>query len=138
MTGSEIAVTLAGLAAIVWVNWYFFLAERTEAVAVAAGPGPQTTRIVVSGGYSPAAVRVQSGRPVRLEFDRQETSGCTEEVVLPDFGIRTYLPAHETTVVEFTPTRPGSYEFTCGMGMVRGKIVVEKSLSREKSVNGKG
>jgi len=69
---------------------------------------------------------VRAGRPVRLEFDRQETSGCTEEVVLPDFGIRTYLPAHKTTPVEFTPTRPGSYEFTCGMAMVRGKIIVEE------------
>jgi plastocyanin domain-containing protein len=127
MTGAELAVTLTGLAAIGWVNWYFFLAGRTQAVAaVPAGAGPQRTRIVVSGGYSPSMVRVEAGRPVRLEFDRQETSGCTEEVVLPDFGIRTYLPAHKTTPVEFTPTRPGNYEFTCGMGMVRGKIIVEE------------
>ena len=127
MSGTELAVTAAGLAAIAWVNWYFFLAGRTEVVAAAAGAGPQTSRIVVRGGYSPATVRVQAGRPVRLEFDRQETSGCTEEVVLPDFGIRTYLPAHQTTAVQFTPTRPGSYEFTCGMAMVRGKLIVEEA-----------
>jgi plastocyanin domain-containing protein len=127
MTGAELAVTVTGLAAIGWVNWYFFLAGGTEAVAaVAAGRGPQRTRIVVSGGYTPSTVRVEAGRPVRLEFDRQESSGCTEEVVLPDFGIRTYLPAHKTTPVEFTPTRPGSYEFTCGMAMVRGRIIVEE------------
>lgn len=124
MTGAEIAVTLAGLAAIGWVNWYFFLA-RGEAVTLAAGSGPQRTRIVVQGGYSPATIRVRAGRPVRLEFDRQETSGCTEEVVFPDFGIRTYLPAHRTTPVEFTPTTPGRFEFTCGMAMVRGTLVVE-------------
>jgi plastocyanin domain-containing protein len=127
MTGAELVVTVTGLAAIGWVNWYFFLAGRTQAVAaVPAGPGPQRTRIIVSGGYTPSTVRVEAGRLVRLEFDRQETSGCTEEVVLPDFGIRTYLPAHKTTPVEFTPTRPGSYEFTCGMAMVRGKIIVEE------------
>jgi plastocyanin domain-containing protein len=131
MTGAELAVTAAGLAAIGWVNWYFFLAGRTQAMAtVPAGPGPQRIRIVVSGGYSPSTVRVAAGRPVRLEFDRQETSGCTEEVVLPDFSIRTYLPAHQTTPVEFTPTRPGSYEFTCGMAMVRGKIIVEEQRER--------
>lgn len=28
MTGSEWAVLLGGTAAIVWINWYFFLAER--------------------------------------------------------------------------------------------------------------
>ncbi len=132
MTPAEIVVTLLGLGAIAWVNWYFFLAQPGEAVAAALnGGGPQHTRIVVSGGYTPATVRVQAGRPVRLEFDRQETSGCTEEVVLPDFGIRTFLPAHRTTPVEFTPTRPGSYEFHCGMGMVRGKILVEEE-KREK------
>ncbi|HEX6105575.1 MAG TPA: cupredoxin domain-containing protein [Gemmatimonadales bacterium] len=126
MSAAQIAVTLAGLAAIAWVNWYFFLAGRGEAVAVAADQGVQRARIVVRGGYTPATVRVRAGRPVRLEFDRQETSGCTEEVVLPDFGIRTYLPAHQTTPVEFTPQRPGSYEFTCGMAMVRGRILVEE------------
>lgn len=128
MTAAEIAVTLGGLAAIAWVNWYFFLA-RGEAVSAAAGPGPQLVRIVVEGGYRPSTVRVRAGRPVRLEFDRRETSGCTEEVVLPDFGIRTYLPAHRTTPIEFTPTTPGRFEFTCGMAMVRGTLVVEGTAS---------
>lgn len=126
MTPVELAVTLAGVAAIVAVNWYFFFATRTSAVAaVAKGRGPQTVRIVVQGGYAPAVVRVIVGRPVRLEFERRETSGCTEHVVLPDFGIRRFLPPHQTTPVEFTPTRPGSYDFTCGMAMVRGRIIAQ-------------
>ena len=45
--------------------------------------------------------------------------------VLPDFGIRTFLPPHRTTPVEFTPERAGSFEFTCGMGMVRGRVIAE-------------
>jgi plastocyanin domain-containing protein len=49
----------------------------------------------------------------------------TEEVVLPDFGIRTFLPPHRTTPVSFTPAE-GTYEFACGMGMVRGTIIAEK------------
>lgn len=126
MTTSQLVVTILGVISIVWVNYYFFAAGRQAAVAAAgSGAGPQRVRIEVQGGYSPAVVRVRAGRPVRLEFFRNETSGCTEEVVLPDFGIRSFLPAHQTTLVEFTPERPGSYEFTCGMGMVRGRIVVE-------------
>ena len=128
MTNSEIAVVLGGIAAIGWVNWYFFLAGRGHGIAAAESEqGVQRARIVVSGGYTPSTIRVEAGRPVRLEFDRQETSGCTEEVVLPQFGIRTYLPAHQTTTVEFTPAKAGRYEFTCGMAMVRGTILVEKS-----------
>ena len=126
MTADQMAVTLAGLAGVVWVNWYFFLAGRGAAVAAdGAAGGLQRVRIEVKGGYSPSVVRVRAGRPVKLEFYRDETSSCTEEVVLPDFGIRTYLPAHQTTSIRITPAA-GSYEFACGMGMVRGKIVAEE------------
>jgi plastocyanin domain-containing protein len=83
---------------------------------------------VVDGGYSPSVVTVEAGRPVRLEFERRESSGCTEEVVVPDFGIRTFLPAHQVTPVQFTPVRPGTYEFTCGMGMVRGRLVARAPM----------
>lgn len=125
MSTAEWVVLLAGIAGIVWVNWYFFLADRGAAGATEAAGGVQEVRIEVAGGYSPGVVRVSRGAPVRLIFDRQETSGCSEEVVLPEFGIRRYLPAHEETVVEFTPGETGSFEFTCGMGMMRGKVVVE-------------
>ena len=128
MSGIEWMVVLAGIAGIAWVNWYFFVAGRSPAhVAVGAvAGGRQEVTVVVQGGYSPAHVRVRAGAPVRLLFDRQETSGCSEEVVIPDFGIRRFLPANQQTPVEFTPERAGSYEFTCGMGMLRGRITVDE------------
>jgi len=125
MTTIQIAVTLLGLAAIVWINWYFFVAGRTAAAASTDRTGAQRIRVEVKGGYAPAVIRVRAGAPVRLEFHRDETNPCTEEVVLPDFGIRTFLPAHRTTAVSFTPAE-GRYEFACGMGMVRGTIIAEK------------
>jgi len=125
MSTAEIVVALAGIAAIVWVNWYFFVAGKAAATAAAEGSGLQRLHIEVHSGYSPAVVRVRAGQPVRLEFYRTETSGCTEEVVIPDFGIRTFLKPFATTPVEFTPPHPGSYEFTCGMGMVRGRIIAD-------------
>ena len=124
MTAVDWLALAGGSAAIAWVNWYFFLAQRPAAVAVATA-GPQEATIAVQGGYSPAVVRVQAGRPVRLTFDRRETSGCSEEVVFPDFAVRRFLPAHERTVVEVTPPAPGTYEFTCGMGMLRGRLVAD-------------
>ena len=63
--------------------------------------------------------------PVRLEFYRDESSGCSEELVMRDFGIARRLPAFQTTGVEFTPEEAGEYTFTCGMGMLRGRVVVE-------------
>ena len=125
MSGSELFVVAAGVTVIVWINWYFFFAGGSAALASAAG-AVQRAAIEVNNGYSPAAIRVRAGQPVRLEFHRIDGSSCTEEVVIPDFGIRSFLPTGRTTPVEFTPTRPGSHEFTCGMGMVRGKIIVDE------------
>lgn len=136
MTVIELAVAVSAVAAIGWVNWYFFLAGRS-AVAVASvaddsslaatgSPGavPEVV-ITVDGGYSPATVRVKAGRPVRLVFDRRDDSSCSEEVVFPDFNIRRYLPTGERTSIEITPPAAGKYGFTCGMSMLRGTVVAD-------------
>ena len=125
MSGPELIVLTAGLAAIGWINWYFFLSQTATTVA-AATAGIQEVRVVVRGGYQPSQVRVRAGVPVRMIFDRQETSSCSEEVVLPDFGVRRFLPAHTETPIEFTPQAAGTHEFTCGMGMLRGRVIVEE------------
>ena len=119
-------VLAAGIAAIAWVNWYFFLASRGSATAAAGTGGVQEVTITVRGGYDPARVVAKKGVPLRLVFDRQETSSCSEEVVLSDFGVRKYLPANERTAIDITPREAGSYEFTCGMGMLHGKLVIEE------------
>lgn len=125
MSAADWIAIAAGIAAIAWVNWYFFLAQRQAATAEVGTGGVQEVTITVHGGYSPAEVRLQKDVPVRLVFDRQETSSCSEEVVLPDFGIRQFLPAFQKTTVELRPDRAGSFEFTCGMSMLRGRLVVQ-------------
>jgi Cu+-exporting ATPase len=45
--------------------------------------------------------------------------------VFPDLGISKELPAFKTTPIEFTPGEPGEYPFACGMGMMRGRLIVE-------------
>jgi plastocyanin domain-containing protein len=137
LNANDWLVAAAGLGAIAWVNWYFFLAERGSARAVMAslsagggagargGAGEQSATITVHGGYEPSTIRVKAGQPVRLVFDRQETSSCSEEVVFPDFGVRKFLPAHEQTTVVVTPPRAGTYEFTCGMSMLHGRLIAE-------------
>ena len=134
MSGTEWLVVTGGSATIAWVNWYFFFARRATATAgsthgettPSSGPGqtPEVT-ITVRGGYSPSAVRAKAGRPVRLIFDRQESAGCSEEVVFPDFGIRRFLPSGKKTTIEVTPPKAGRYEFMCGMSMLRGTLIAE-------------
>ncbi len=127
MSGTDWLVLAGGAAAVAWVNWYFFVAGRGPASAASANRNAEVQEITIAvrGGYAPAAVRVRRGAPLRLHFDRQETSGCSEEVVLPAFNIRKFLPAHQTTTIELRPDTAGTFEFTCGMGMLRGRLIVE-------------
>lgn len=138
MSAIEWSVAIGAIAAIGLVNWYFFVAgrsapalvpvraERAAASAVGHGSGaiPEIV-ITVDGGYSPNAVRVKAGEPVRLVFDRKDDSSCSEEVVFPDFNIRRYLPSGERTSIEITPPAAGKYGFTCGMSMLRGSVVAD-------------
>ena len=127
MSGTEWLVLAGAASAIVWVNWYFFFAERQAAVVPVSATGmvPEIA-IVVDGGYAPAQLRVPAGKPVRLVFDRRDRGSCSEEVVFPDFGIRRFLPEGRKTVVEVTPPKAGRYDFMCGMSMLRGAIVAEE------------
>lgn len=130
MAGAELIVGVTAVTAIAWVNWYFFLARRPAALASASADGGQEVVVRVKGGYEPAVLQVRTGAVVRIAFDRQETSGCSEEVVFPDFAIRRFLPAFETTAIEIRPTEAGTFGFTCGMGMLQGKLIVTDGEAR--------
>ena len=87
--------------------------------------GHQEIEIEVLGGYTPSVIRLKRGVPARLVFDRKEDASCSEELVLPAFGIRKFLPAFEKTPVELMPMERGTFDMTCGMSMLHGKLVVE-------------
>jgi plastocyanin domain-containing protein len=93
--------------------------------AVTISRGYKEAMVLVKGGYTPDVIVVQHGKPVRLNFRREETAVCSEKVIFADFGKSALLPEGETVPVEFLPERPGEYEFSCEMGMLRGKLIVE-------------
>jgi len=126
MQGLDWVVLAGAVTAIAAVNWWFFFAGQAPSMAaVAASGGPAEVVIAVDGGYSPAVVQVKKGERVRLVFDRKDTSSCSEEVVIPAFNVRQFLPSGERTVVEIEPTESGRFPFTCGMSMLRGSIIVD-------------
>jgi plastocyanin domain-containing protein len=126
MDTTEIIVLLAGIALIAFVLWYFFAGEGVRATASATAAGAQHLRVLVKGGYTPDVIVVKRGAPVELDFYRDETSSCTEQVIFGDFRISRMLPAFKTTRIVFTPERAGAFTFNCGMNMVRGKLIVEE------------
>lgn len=78
----------------------------------------------VRGGYAPDVLVARAGEPVRIAFRREESSPCSEEVVFPAFAVRADLPQGKEVTVELPPAEPGEYEFTCGMEMLRGRLVI--------------
>jgi plastocyanin domain-containing protein len=81
--------------------------------------------ILVKGGYTPDTIIVSSGRPVRLNFRREETASCSDKVVFADFHKSAELPTGQTVAVELLPKEPGEFAFACPMGMFRGRLIVE-------------
>lgn len=125
MTPDRLIVSVLGFALIVFIVWFFWLKKSRGSRASVTSSGHQEAMILVKGGYTPDVIVVQRGRPVRLNFRREETASCSEMVVLPDFDKSAQLPTGETVAVEFVPQEPGEYEFACQMGMFRGKLIVE-------------
>ena len=132
MDTAQIIVTAGGAGAIAGVVWYFFLGERRQVRAAAGASGVQEVTVRVKGGYEPNVIVVRKGQPVRLDFYRDETASCSDTVVFGDFGISRSLPAFKTTSVEFTPDKAGEFIFTCGMNMLRGRLIVEDTPGEDR------
>jgi plastocyanin domain-containing protein len=130
MSLDVVIVNLAAAATIAWIVWYFWLSEKPTVRAATVG-GAQEVYVRVKGGYDPNLIVVDSRRPVRLHFNRQETASCSEMVVFPDFEISRALPTGETVTIELEHPSPGEYEFACQMGMLRGKLVVTDESADE-------
>jgi plastocyanin domain-containing protein len=124
MDNYEIGVSIDGVLAIAFLGWFFF-GSRKKVTATVKESGAQEIDITVKGGYSPDVIVVKKDKPLRLNFYRDETSSCSEQVIFGDFGVVKNLPAFKSTTVEFTPDKSGEFTFTCGMNMLRGKLIVE-------------
>lgn len=114
----KIIVTILGVLGIAFTYW-FFLIKKGKEVSV-----KDSVDITVEGGYNPENITIPLGKITKINFLRKDPSTCLEEVVISDFKIRKSLPLNQKVIVEITPQKPGEFEFTCGMNMYHGKIIV--------------
>ncbi|MBI4427276.1 MAG: cupredoxin domain-containing protein [Candidatus Magasanikbacteria bacterium] len=117
--GSVLILLIIGL----FLAWLYWTKKQTGASAKETG-GTQEFEIKVKGVYSPSVIKAKAGRPVRINFLRQEDTECSRFVVFDALNIRKELPRDQIVPVEFTP-KAGEYKFTCDMGMYQGKLVVQ-------------
>ena len=118
MTLDKIIVGVVSIAGMIGIYW-FFLKRVTTAVMV-----DKSIDIIVDGGYVPEVISVKKDQKVDIHFFRKDPSSCLEEVIISDFKIKTYLPLNKKTTVTIRPAKTGNYQFSCGMNMFHGKIIV--------------
>lgn len=69
---------------------------------------------------------VKAGIPVRLEIDSKDDGyGCMGSMALPGLSQKIEVfTAGQKMTFDFTPSKTGSYQMTCAMGVPRGEITV--------------
>jgi plastocyanin domain-containing protein len=68
---------------------------------------------------------MRAGAPARITFVRTTDDTCAREIVVPSLNITRPLPLNEAVLVELPAAKTGTIEFTCGMKMLRGTVVVQ-------------
>ena len=84
--------------------------------------GVQKISVDATQGYNPNTIELQAGIPAEITFS--QASGCTAVVYSADLGFQEDLTTGPKTV-KLNGLSAGTYNFACGMDMVRGTIVVQ-------------
>jgi len=84
----------------------------------------KSTVALTEKGYEPNSLKLRRGLPAQVTFIRKVATTCGTQIVIADYDIKRALPLNEPVVVEFTPKKSGTFSFTCGMGMLRGSLIV--------------
>jgi plastocyanin domain-containing protein len=93
--------------------------------APAQKPTQKWTITIADGKYTPTVVTVPRNKPSELTFKLGDNPGCGNVLVIEALKVKREIPAEKPYMVRFTPKKAGTIPFTCGMGMLRGKIVVK-------------
>lgn len=76
-------------------------------------------------GFQPNIIKVKKGIPVTWKILGDQVTGCTNRIIVPSLNITKAINSGEN-IIQFTPpATEGEIPFSCWMGMVRGKFVIE-------------
>jgi plastocyanin domain-containing protein len=75
-------------------------------------------------GFRPPALEVPRARRLTIELLRTTNETCATKVVFPDEHIERELPLGAPVRVDIAADRARVVNFTCGMGMYRGSVIV--------------
>ncbi len=89
-------------------------------------PGEQIVEMhITSSGFSPNKLEIKKNLPVKWVIYGDEVSGCTNEIIIKNLGIRAKISYGENIIRFNAPDEAGILNFSCWMGMVRGKFIIK-------------
>lgn len=77
---------------------------------------------VLANGYSPSQLTVRAGTAIALRLNAPGRLSCTSIFRIPKLGVQQELTSGSSVTLTVQFPQPGSYTFTCGMGMYSGTI----------------
>lgn len=93
-------------------------------VAIASKGVQEITIIAGGNGYAPNKFTVKVGVPVQLTVETKDTLSCSSSFIFKPFNISFQLGPNDSKTATFIPAKPGTYQFSCGMGMYHGVMEV--------------
>lgn len=114
-------VNLIGFCLIGLIIWWFIL--KKSKYTLLANNSIQV--IVDEGVYKPSVLKARSGQAISLEFIRKDKSPCAQVVVFNTLEISQELPVNKPIKISIDALKPGTYLFSCQMGMYQGSLIVE-------------
>jgi Uncharacterized conserved protein len=79
---------------------------------------------VYSDRYDPDTLTIRAGMKTRWEIDASNAVGCVRALVSRSLGINQVLTVGANVIEFIAPNKPGTYSFSCSMGMYRGTFNV--------------
>ena len=117
----SIFINISGLIIIALIAWWFMI-KKPHSQKIEHNSIDIT---VHDGIYDPSIIEAKSGENISLNFFRIDKSPCSEIVMFEKLGISDKLPIEKKHTIEIPSADPGEYEFTCQMGMYRGKLIIK-------------
>lgn len=101
------------------------IALALAGVAAEGQPDDVQNVEVKVGVFSYPVITVEVDKPVRINFnvDATDLNSCNNEIIIPEWNIQKKLSEGDN-FVEFTPTKTGTFGYSCWMNMIQSSITV--------------
>ena len=112
------------LIAITLAAFFVFRGKGSLIGNVVANTNEDITIIEIglsNGRYNPQVITAEVNKPVILKNDGS-LRGCSRYVIQPELGINANFANSDK--YQFTPTKKGTFTYTCSMGMFKGIIKI--------------